>query len=411
MTKTALIIGAGFTGVCIGEQLRRDGVAVTLIDRVPVGDPAQASFGNAGLLARAAIIPAAEPSVFAQLPKLLFSRNSPLRLRWSYLPRFAPWGLGFLRNASAARVTKIATSIDMLTHDTVDQHIQLAKGTGAEKYITSGTLTYLYRTRADYENSTFANELKASLGCVPDKLDLPDLQAADPAIGDAYHFGARYGANGSISNPAAYLQALFAHFQKHGGQFVQNAVTAIDGNEVILENGDKLRGDNIILAAGAWSKSLTAGLGHKVPLQGERGYHLLLKSPNLTPTTPYLVTDAKLALSPMDMGLRCAGTTEFAPLDSAPSQMPINLLRKTAQEVFPNLTWNGEETWMGNRPSTIDSLPMLGRAKSNPNVIFAFGSQHLGLTIAPKLAQFTTQIVRNQTPNVDISALRVDRFD
>lgn len=411
MAQSVIVIGAGITGVCIAENLRRAGATVTLLDQVKPGDTAQASYGNAGLLARAAIVPALEPDILPKLPKYLFSRNSPLNLRWSYLPKFLPFGLSFLRNATGARVRSITRSIDMLAHDTVEQHRSLAKGTPAEKYITSGTLTYLYPHKKDFESNRFSNALLAELGIVPDLLDLPELKAIDPALGDAYHFGARYKDNGHISDPAAYLQALTAHFEAHGGRFIQGTAKAVQGQDVILQNGAVLHADTIVIATGAWSKSLTRSLGHKVPLEGERGYHILLKSPSFKPPIPYLVTDAKYGMTPMDRGIRCAGTTEFAPLDSAPSKRPLELLRNSVRRLYPTLNWESEETWMGHRPSTPDSLPMLGRTKANPNVIFAFGSQHLGLTIGPKLGVLTTQIVQNHAPNADISALAVDRFD
>lgn len=411
MAQSVIVIGAGFTGVCIAENLRRSGASVTLLDRVKPGDTAQASCGNAGLLARAAIVPAMEPDILPKLPKYLFSRKSPLNLRWSYLPKFLPFGLSFLRNASPARVRKIARSLDMLAHDTVAQHLNLAKGTPAEKYITSGTLTYLYPRKKDYEANRFSNALLAELGVIPDHLNLPELREIDPALGDAYHFGARYKDNGYISDPAAYLQALTAHFEANGGKFVLGAAKGLQGQSVRMQDGTELRADTIVIAAGAWSKALTAGLGHKVPLEGERGYHLMLTSPNFTPPIPYMMTDAKSVMTPMDRGIRIAGTTEFAPLDSPPSKRPFELQRDSVRRLYPTLTWGAEETWMGHRPSTPDSLPMLGRTTANPNVIFAFGSQHLGLTIGPKLGVLTAQIAQNRSPNADISALAVDRFD
>jgi D-amino-acid dehydrogenase len=124
-----------------------------------------------------------------------------------------------------------------------------------------------------------------------------------------------------------------------------------------------------------------------------------------------MMTDAKSVMTPMTPGIRIAGTTEFAPLDSRPSTRPFELQRDAVRRLYPSLTWDTEETWMGHRPSTPDSLPMLGRTKSNPNVIFAFGSQHLGLTMGPKLGLLTAQIVQNRSPNTDISGLAVDRFD
>lgn len=411
MPQSVIVIGAGFTGVCTAEHLRRSGAAVTLLDRVRPGDTRQASFGNAGLLARTAIVPALEPDILPHLPKYLLSRKSPLNLRWSYLPKFLPFGLSFLRNATPARVRRITRSIDMLAHDTFDQHLRLARGTPAEKYIFSSSLTYLYPRKRDFDANRFSNALLAELGVVPDHLELNQMREIDPQLGDSYRFGARYKGNGRVSDPAAYLQALTAHFEANGGRFVPGAATGIQGRSVTLQDGTTLQADTIVIAAGAWSKALTGSLGIKVPLEGERGYHLMLKAPSFMPPVPYLVTDAKYGLTPMDGGIRCAGTTEFAPLDSEPADRPLDLLRESVRRLYPTLAWAEEDTWMGHRPTTPDSLPMLGRSKVNPNVVLAFGSQHLGLTIGPKLGSLAAQVALNRPTNLDISALAVDRFD
>jgi D-amino-acid dehydrogenase len=411
MTKKILIIGAGITGVCTAEHLRRAGFSVTLIDHVQPGDPSQTSFGNAGLLARAAIIPASNPSVFKDLPFMLLKRNSPVNLRWSHLPKLLPWALPFLRNGTTARVRKIVPALDMLAHDTVDQHIQLAKGTKAAGFITAGTLTYLYPRKKDYLADPLSITLKKELGVVSENLTLSDMREIDPKLGDAYEFGARYKDNGHISDPGGYLRALFDHFMDAGGKFEQGRVAKIDGQTITLTDGRDLNGDTIVIATGAWSGPLAEQTGHKAPVIGERGYHVLLKTPSFKPAVPYLVTDYRCGLTPMDMGVRCAGTTEFAPLDAAPASHPIEYLRKAANAVFPTLEWAEEETWLGHRPSTPDSLPMVGRSHKNPNVIFAFGAQHLGLTIGPKVGRLVTQIVTGETPNVDMSPLAIDRFD
>jgi len=164
MSRSVIVIGAGITGVSTAEWLRRAGADVTLIDRVNPGDPAQTSYGNAGLLARCAIIPVAVPGLMAKAPKMLLDPTSPLFMKWSYLPKLLPWLVPFLRNGRLDRLKPIVKALEPLTSDSVDQHLALAKGTEAEKYIHTGDYTYVYKDRACYEKDGLGMTLRREHG-------------------------------------------------------------------------------------------------------------------------------------------------------------------------------------------------------------------------------------------------------
>jgi D-amino-acid dehydrogenase len=411
MTQKILIVGAGITGVSIAESLRRAGQDVTLVDRVPAGDPAQTSYGNAGLLARAGVAPVADLSILREVPRILLDPNSPIKLRWSYLLRVMPWAAAMLRNGMQDRAKHIIPAMNELLYDTVEQHMKLAKGTKAEQYIKLNGVTSLYRKKSDFMADKFLNEAKKSVGIEWLEYDRASLIKRDPHLGEAYTFGVEYKGQGWLTDPSAYVAALAQHFAYNGGTILTHEVADIGTDRVTCKDGTVIMADTIILATGAWSKALAKTFGHKVPLQGERGYHILLKNPSYAPAQPYLVKDIKCGLTPMLKGLRCAGTTEFAKLDSAPSKSPIPYLEKSVLQVYPDLTWEGTDTWMGNRPTTVDSLPMLGRTKSAPNVIYAFGGQHLGLTMGPKVGQIIRDIVLDKPTNTDLSPYAVNRFD
>jgi len=411
MTKTALVIGAGITGVSTAEWLRRDGVIVTLVDRVPPGDPAQTSYGNGGLLARCAVIPVSVPGLLAKAPKMLLDPNSPLFMRWGYLPRLLPWLVPFLRNGRAARVQEIARALAELTTDSVDQHMLLAKGTGAEKYLRTGEYSYLYRSRAAFLGDSFGMSLRHACGFTWDEREGGDLRDADPNLSGDYNFAAVFKDHGWITSPGKHVAALAAHFVKNGGVFRQGKVVDVSNSGVTLQGGEALTADRTVLATGVWSKKLSEKLGHRAELESERGYHLVLKNPSHGIPTPYMITDGKFVATPMEDGIRCAGVVEFGGIDAPASTKPAELLKKGIRQVYPDLQWQGEEKWMGHRPSTPDSLPMLGTAPKAPNVIFAFGSQHIGLTIGPRLGRMTADIVLGRQTNIDLGAYAPDRFD
>lgn len=407
----AVVVGAGISGVASAIWLQRAGVEVTLVDRVRPGDPAQTSFGNAGILARCAVVPVSVPGLMAKAPGMLLDPNSPLFLRWSYLPKLLPWLVPFLRNGKKERVEAIVQALEPLTGDSVDQHMALAKGTGAEKYIRQGDYIYLYRSRADFEADGFGMALRAAHGFEPELREEGALREADPALSAAYTFGAAFTEHGWIGAPGPYVAALAAHFEEAGGTFRQAEVADVAEGRVTFAGGEQVVADKVVLAAGIWSRKLAERLGHRVNMEAERGYHVMLENPSAKPPVPYMVADAKFAAVPMDQGLRCAGIVELGGTKAGPSQVPIDLLKNRIREVYPGLSWDREETWLGFRPSTVDSLPMVGASPKAPGVIFAFGAQHVGLTMGPRVGRMVAGIATGATPNVDMTPYRVDRFD
>ena len=411
MKQSVIVIGSGITGVSCAEELRRSGAKVTLIDRVKAGDPSQTSFGNAGILAREGIMPIANPSMLKMIPQILLSPSSPVYLKWSYLAKFSPWALQFIMNGTRPKALPIILALNELIYDTVENHIQLSKNTDAARFIEKGDMTLLYRNRKQFSSDKFANQARRNLGIIWEELSRNELLDRDPHISKLYQFGLAYKNHGWITNPAAYVSSLAKHFQKNGGKILIGEVSKINGNNVELKGGIILKAENIVLATGAWSKKLTSQLGHNIPLQAERGYHLSLKNASHMPPNTYLITDKKFGLTPMDGFLRCAGQSEFAPLEMPPNPKAIKNLRKFLFRLYPKLEYETETIWQGTRPTLPDSLPVIGRSSKNTSVIFAFGGQHLGLTMGPKIGKMVRDIIFERQSNVNMTPYSSDRFD
>ena len=411
MKQSVIVIGSGITGVSCAEELRRSGAKVTLIDRVKAGDPSQTSFGNAGILAREGIMPIANPSMLKMIPQILLSPNSPVYLKWSYLAKFSPWALQFIMNGTRPKALPIILALNELIYDTVENHIQLSKNTGAARFIEKGDMTLLFRNRKQFSSDKFANQTRRNLGITWEELSRDKLLDRDPHISKLYQFGLAYKNHGWITNPAAYVSSLAKHFQENGGKILIGEVSKINGNNVELKGGIILKAENIVLATGAWSKNLASQLGHNIPLQAERGYHLSLKNASHMPPNTYLITDKKFGLTPMDGFLRCAGQSEFAPLEMPPNPKAIKNLRKFLFRLYPKLEYETETIWQGTRPTLPDSLPVIGRSSKNTSVIFAFGGQHLGLTMGPKIGKMVRDIIFERQSNVNMTPYSSDRFD
>jgi len=411
-----IVVGAGITGVSAAEWLRRDGHAVTLIDRVRPGDPAQTSYGNAGMISRSGVVPVSTPGLIWHAPGMLLDPDSPLYMRWSYLPRLMPWLARFLWNGRREKVVEIARGMAGLIGDAPDQHAALARGTPAERFIRHGPYIYLYPDRKAFEGDAFGFGLRRDHGITWEEWDRSRLAEHDPELSPDFGFAAAIEGGCWLTAPGPYVAALAEHFEREGGRFLQGEVAGItptaDGcAKVALVGGAERKADRVVLAAGAWSGRLAKQLGHEARLEAERGYHLVLKNPSHLPPSPYSVVAAKIVATPMEAGLRLAGVVDLSGLDAPPLAAPVEGIRKRIRQLYPRLKWDGEQTWMGQRPSTVDSLPLLGPSPKAPAILFAFGGQHLGLTMGARLGRMTADMIVGRKPNIDIAPYSVDRFD
>ncbi|MEM0922756.1 MAG: FAD-binding oxidoreductase [Pseudomonadota bacterium] len=411
-----IVVGAGITGVATALTLARAGQSVTLIDRLAPGDPGQTSFGNAGILASAGVVPVSVPGLLSKVPRMWLDRDGPVYFRLSHLPRFLPWLRPFLSHATADGVRRIASGLGPLVIDSLDQHLALARGTKAERFIERGHYVFLYRSRADFEKDAFGWQIRREQGIVWEEWDRAALADRDPFLSAHFQFAAAPGGHGWITWPAAYIAALAEAFAEAGGQFRQAEIVDLVPEEnararVTLAGGETLSADRAILCAGVWSGRLAAKLGHNAMLEAERGYHVTFEGASHRPPSPYMMTEAKLGVTPMEPGLRVAGLAEFAGLDAPAAEAPLAQIRRQLHRLYPNLEWDSASEWMGQRPSTPDSLPLMGSSPTAPCFLFAFGGQHLGLTMGPKLAQLVSAEALGRGSNLDLAPYAVDRFD
>jgi len=406
-----VVVGAGIVGVSTAIWLRRSGKDVTLIDK---GVPGQGtSFGNAGLLAASSIVPVTVPGLIPKSPKYLFDPNFPLFLRWSYLPRLAPWLIRFLSHANDKDTRRIATALTPILGDTVEQHQALARGTRAEKWVVESDVGYAYADRAGFDDDAYSWGLRREAGFIPELIEGRAVQEREPCLSPDITLLAVMKNHGYILDPGQYVADLADELVEMGGTVLQAEVRDFDLTSgcITAVETDKGRIDceNAILTAGVWSKPLMKKLGLNIPLESERGHHILYKNPSVKPSMPIMITTGKFVATPMAMGLRCAGTVELGGLKAGQSKAPLAFLRKKVTASFPELKAESEEEWLGHRPSTTDSLPLIGEIRGT-GVYAGFGHQHIGLTAGPKTGRLIADLINGKKPNIDLSPYDTARF-
>lgn len=412
MTKTVAIIGAGIVGVATAIWLQRDGHKVILIDKAEPGEGA--SHGNGGILASCSMVPVTVPGLMGKAPKMLFSPNQPLFLKWSYLPRLLPWLAKYLSHANEKDVKRIATAVAGIVGDSLAEHQTLAKGTGAEDYIVPADYLYLYRDRTHFEEDAFGWSIRKACGFEWEELEGTAFADYDPTYSPDIGFAVKMGDHGRITDPGAYVKALAAHAQSEGAEIVRAEVGRINSDTMgvyaLETDTGTIEAEDVVIATGAWSKPLADQLGLKVPLESERGYHLELWEPNVMPKSPTMVASGKFVVTPMDGRIRLAGIVEFGGLEAEPSRAPIDLLRNNIRAAMPGLTWEREVEWMGHRPAPADSIPAIGEVPGKTGAWLGFGHHHIGLTGGPKTGRLLAQMISGRKPNLDMTPYSAARF-
>ncbi|WOI33131.1 FAD-binding oxidoreductase [Tritonibacter scottomollicae] len=410
-TQHIVVVGAGIVGAASAIWLRRAGLEVTLVDK---GAPGMgASYGNACILARSAIVPVTTPGLIPKGPRYLFDPNFPLFMRWSYLPRLLPWLAKYLKNANDADTRRISKGLATVVGDSVEQHKALTDGMPAAKWIQDSEYNFVYRDRAAFEADAYTWALRREAGFVPEIIEGDAVREREPILSPDMRLLAVNKDHGFILNPGSYVQDLVTQFEGMGGRFLQAEVKDFElmGGQItaVATDQGRLVCDKAVLSAGVWSGALMKKLGLEVPLEAERGYHIIFKNPSQRPNNPMMLTEGKFVATPMDQGLRCAGIVEFGGLSDVKSRKPLEMLRRTVARTFPDLDYTTEEEWLGFRPAPTDSLPLIGEVRGS-GVYTAFGHHHIGLTGGPKTGRLVADMIAGNWPNADVSAFDPMRF-
>ncbi|MEX5576820.1 NAD(P)/FAD-dependent oxidoreductase [Pseudophaeobacter sp. A-200-2] len=406
-----IVIGAGIVGAATAIWLRRAGHEVTLIDK---GEPGMgASYGNGCILASCAIVPVTTPGLLPKGPKYLMDPNFPLFMRWSYAPKLVPWLVKYLSHANDGDTRRIAKGLTHVIGDSVEQHQALTHGTPAAKWVQESDYCFAYENRAAFDADKYIWDLRREAGFVPELIEGAEVQEREPILAPEMKLLAVMKNHGFILNPGKYVQDLVKLLQEMGGRFVQAEVKDFDlsGGRISAVDTDKGRFEcrEAVLATGVWSKPLMQKLGLNVPLEAERGYHIVFKGPSQTPNNPMMLASGKFVATAMDQGLRCAGVVEFGGLSEEKSKAPLALLRRKVKQCFPQMVAESEEEWLGYRPAPSDSLPLIGEVGST-GVYAAFGHHHVGLTGGAKTGRMVADMIAGQPSNIDLRPYEPDRF-
>ncbi len=407
------VLGAGIVGICTALFLRQRGVSVRLVDRDPPGEGC--SWGNAGVLSSWSCEPMSRPEIWRSIPRWALDPLGPMALKIGYLPRLVPWLLHFARaGRSVKHIRALSDAMFTLNQSTVELYRKLLAGTGHEDLVRDSNYIIVSRRPGTFDLSALGWRLRSDRGAPIEPLSGDEARAIEPALSPEYVCGVRIRSQGRTTNPGRLAKVLAERAMSEGVTFKLATVHAVrpdhDGG-VRLETDDGILDANrLVIAAGAWSASLARELGVRIPLEGERGYHMEFAEPGVELNNSVNDYDRQFVASSMEGGVRLAGTSEFNGLDAEPDWRRAELLQKLAKRMLPDLKVDRAKRWMGHRPASPDSVPFIGPIPGHPNVFLACGHGHLGLTGAPMTGQMVAGLMTGERMNVDTTPYRVDRF-
>ena len=406
------MVGCGVVGVCCALYLQRDGHSVVVMD--PGGPGEACSSGNAGQFVTGYCVPLGLPGIAREVPAMVMDPLGPLTIRWPYLPALLPWLLRFLAASSPRRVGEIAKALYRLNKDALTAFAPLLEQAGAGHLIRRNGRLDVYQSEHVFAKAQVKFDLLRRGGVRVEMLDHKGVRDLEPALADRCRQGAFYPESAHTTNPLRLTRLLAEDFVRRGGVILRERVTDFrmgsDGVWSVVTDGGRHPADQLVLAAGAYSRPLAAKLGSRLPLEAERGYHLMLPQAGIKLQRTVVHGDRYFGLTPMEGGMRLAGTVELASVHARPNFARADALFQAASQALPSLNGRGAIRWMGCRPSMPDSLPVLGRSPVHPSVYFAFGHGHLGLTGAAASGRIIADLVAQRVEDSQFEAYRADRF-
>lgn len=406
------VVGAGVVGVCCAAYLQRAGHQVTLIDARPVGTAC--SFGNAGVIAPGACLPLAMPGILGHIPRYLMDPMGPLAIRWRDLPRSLPWLVAWVRASAPQRARRISRAMRALHEHAFECIGPLLTDAGIPDIVERSGQLYVSRNPNGAVGGSFAAELLRDAGVDARALGPGEVRDLEPALSASIVSGLYFPDHGHVRDPHRLVVRLAGQIVRQGGEVVADRVNGFECSDgrVVAALCEKARRpvDVLLIAAGAWSHRLTAQLGTRVRLIAERGYHAMLPEPGPMPRRPISSVDFRFATTPMESGLRFAGTVEIADADAPPDYARARKLIELGRSMFPGVNVAGATQWMGARPSLPDGLPVIDRSPRFSNAFFAFGHAHHGLMGAAPTGRLVADLVTGRTPFIDPAPYSVMRL-
>ncbi|NMG38136.1 FAD-dependent oxidoreductase [Chelativorans sp. ZYF759] len=411
-SREVVVIGGGIIGIAVAAGLVGEGRKVTVIDRTGICE--ETSSGNAAALAFSDILPLAQKGMMGQVPRWLADPLGPLTIAPAYLPRLAPWLWRFWQAGRQANHDASVTAQAAMMQLAEVEWASLMQTTGTRSYLREDGCLELYESEPEWRASLPGWAARERFGIEFRHVRGKDLAELQPGLSAGFAVGTFVPGWKTVADPQRLGKAVWAHAEAGGASFLRGEVADL-GQEngrsrLRLADGRVIGASTLVIAAGAWSHRLARNFGDHIPLETERGYNTTLPPDAFDVRRQLVFARHGFVITPLETGLRVGGAVEFAGLERPPNYARSRAMLEKASRFLPGLKTQGGREWMGYRPSLPDTIPVIGRSSRAPNVIYAFGHGHLGLTQSAATGRLVRDLVTGVDPAIDLSPYSPDRF-
>jgi D-amino-acid dehydrogenase len=414
--KQVVVIGAGVIGLCSAYYAAKRGFEVTLIDR-NAEDHEGCSYGNAGMVVPSHFVPLAAPGAVLLGLKWMRNPESPFWIKPRCDWELFDWGVKFWRASNARHVKRSAPLLRDMHLASRDCFEELAAGCANEFGLVRRGLLALCRTQHALEEEGRAAQQAIALGVPAEVLNARELAKLEPGVRmDAA--GAVYFPKDCHLTPQRFMARMKKLVADAGGKISwKTEVTGVrcEGKRIeeVLTRDGEFEADQVVLCGGSWSPLLAREMGLKLPMQAGKGYSLTLENPPELPTICAILTEARVAVTPMGNSLRIGGTMEIAGLNEEINPVRVTGIVRAMRQYYPAFEsrhFEGVQPWRGLRPVSPDGMPYLGRSTRYENLLVATGHAMMGLSLGPISGKLVAEILSGEKPSIDINLLNPDRY-
>ena len=408
-----LIIGGGVAGICTAHFLIERGREVTVVEKDEVC--AGSSYGNAGLIVPSHSVPLAEPGVIGQGLRWMLDPDSPFYIKPRFDRDLIAW-LWQFRKASTAKRVRAAMPLLRDLHLESFRHYEALAADLDFSFGHQGRLL-LCRDEKGLAHVREEAELMGEIGLELEMLDREGVRRIDASV-DFDCIGGAFYAQDAHLDPARFVRGLAARCVERGLDLQERTEVLRFRREAgTISAVETTRGDfaarDVVLCSGSWSPGLAAALDLALPVQPAKGYSVTVCKPDPCPEIPFMMVEAKVAVTPMGDKLRFAGTLELAGMDLSINHRRVTAIMKSVPQYVP--AWDPDElelteVWRGLRPCSPDGLPYLGRVRDCENLTVAAGHAMIGVSLGPVTGDITARLVQREDPGFDLGLCQVERF-
>ena len=414
MAKKIVIIGGGITGLCSAYYLIQEGYEVTVVDK---GDMTSgASYINAGYLTPSHFISLAEPGMITQGLKMMLNSASPFYIKPRWDTDFFKWAWHFKRSATSTRVEQAIPVLKELNLKSRSLYFEMQQDASFDFHLEQKGLLMVYKTAKKQEHEIKLAERAQKEGLEAQILNREELHALEPVFAEDVIGGIRYNCD-AHSTPHLFMRNMKEWLSKNGVNFLLGEkVTGFEIENQAIKTlkieSNEVRGDAIVLAAGAWTFELSRTLGLHIPIQGGKGYSMNVERPTHI-TMPAILAEAKCAVTPMKGFTRFAGTMEFSGNNTRVRYNRVEAIAKAGESYYKDIQITDDvktAATSGLRPVSPDGLPFIGKSPKHDNLYIASGHAMMGWSLGPITGKLITRCINKEDLSSELNLLAVDRF-